>query len=224
VLNADPIRFKPKNMSKEKLFLTLSISVIILTSGLSQDCKQKDLRNIDSISSFFHPHVLDDLYYLDNYFTDYFVKNQSNIDSAYKSYLVRLIKQINDVGTYYSCDLTMLTDLAKVDLKTKLSPITYSNIFRPHLDRYYIDSDTLFVYWDNINVQGQWIKFLNYYSKTDTILTSYVKGMESSGTFPMFLDTLDSYVRLLDFNCQTHRLIVIIHLMGRSSTSLYDEC
>jgi hypothetical protein len=211
-------------MTKNKLILTIAISVISINLGLSQDNKYYDLKSIDSISYFFHARELDDLYALDNYFIDFVIKEQNDIDKAYKDYLKQLIQQIEKSGEYYSCDNTMLVDLAKMDLKSKISLITYGKIFNPHLDRYYTDSDTISVYWDNINVKGKWMKFLSYYSKTDTIWKGYVEGIENSGTFPMFLDTLDSYVKMLDFNNQTHRLIVLIHLMGQSSMWTYEDC
>mgnify|MGYP003563691182 CR=1 FL=1 len=211
-------------MTNKSSFLVIMISVINLTLGLSQESKFYDLRRIDSISSFFHQREIEELIALDNYFISTILKDTVNVDIAYKEYLQSLINKINEVETFNSCELTELVVLAKQDLKRKLGPLTYTRIFRPDLARYYLESDTLFVYYDEINTCGKYIDFLSYYAKTDTLFKGYVETIKLTGDFPMFLDCLEIYVEKLDFDNQIHRLIVLFHLMSRSSLWIYDDC
>jgi hypothetical protein len=208
-----------------KAFFTMTLFAMSLcTPIVSQESENSDLENIDSISSFFHQREIAELNKLDNYFTSSYLKDQSNIDYAYKELLQNIIKQINEDESYYTCNLTALVSLAKQDLKRKLNLMTFSKIFRPNLTRYYFDSDTLFVYFDEINVSGKYVDFLSYCAKKDTLLIGYVDTIKETGDFPMFLDCLEIYVDKFDFNNQVHRLIVLIHLMSQSSQWTYEDC
>lgn len=212
-----------KIIMEKKLIIILLAILIDNSIVFSQVENSFDLTSIDSIYSFFKPRELKDLLTIENIFTSHVLNNKSDIDSAYKDYLEKLLAQIDSHG-YFSCEDTILVDFAKLDLKSKIELSTYHKIFMPNVSRSQTSTGFKTSYYDEINIQGDWVDLLTYYSKSDTIWKSYINGMLECGTFPYFRDTLEGYCKYLDFNNQMHRLIVLIHLINHSSEWNYEDC
>ena len=206
-----------------KLLIFFFVILIDKPTVFSQIENSFELTNIDSIYNFFDLKEVDDLLTIEKCFTSHVIANSSDVDSAFKDYLKKLISEIDSSG-YYSCEISLLVDFVNLDLKSKIDLRTYHEIFTPNVLRRNTRQGLKDFYYDGINIQGDWVDLLKYYSRSDTIWKDYCIGMLESGTFPHFRDTLEGYCRYLDFDNQMHRLIVLIHFINHSSMWDYEEC
>jgi hypothetical protein len=199
-----------------------TIAVIFLSFPFLITFSQ-DLRDLDSIARFFNDNEIEKLIQLDDKFTNFVLQGDSDTIVGYNKFLHDLILDLEKYG-YYSNNVKSLVDFSDLKLEAELKGTSlYDKIFYDGDQQIGAGGNLVKSTFCAINFDGVWIEFIQYNQSIDKldIWTDYVDFLESTGTFPNFLETLPFYIDLLDFNNQIHRLVVLIHFINHTSKDYF---
>jgi hypothetical protein len=190
--------------------------IIIFWSSLIISCKNNsnktDLSSNTLIRDNFTKAEIIELNKILNYFEDSVLVNKSpNLEDAYLKYLNIIIDAIDNNDT--NVDLVLNFDQGRLiylieNIDTKLfNEIWMRNRIKEPLTQ----ADTI-GYW-MINRNGKYVKLLESYIKSDTIIKEYFNYIYSYWEIPLFPGN-EEYFATCDLNNEITRLIIAVHYIS----------